>query len=192
MVRQLVVAVLAEAIPGGEVASVAELEKVEGTFELLLIDLELTDGMSLNWLEARTKSHHEKAIILSAVSEDFVLYRALRSSVMGYVHKQDDMEILKLAVQSVLAGSIFFSPRMQSLRQRMNSDPNCFVKILSEREQQILELIGAGVGNDEAASVLGLKAATVADHRKNIMAKLDLHSQADLMQYALRKGFSRL
>ncbi len=193
--RELLVRSIREEFPGCSVTEAADLEGLKsarGHFDVALVDLELGQDLALDWLETWTKIPKNKAIILSAISEDYTLFRALRSPIMGYIHKEETMDTLKMGIRCVLNGAVFFSSKMQDMRQRMNADPAFFNKILSEREQEILELLGQGLGNDEIASWLGLKAVTVADHRKNIMTKLDLHNQAELMKYAAKKGFSRL
>lgn len=194
--RDLLVSSIRQEFPGCQITEASSLSELRAlpnqNFSLAVVDLELSDGLALEWLEEWVKGTDRKAIILSAVSEDYTLFRALRSPIMGYVHKEDKTETFKLGVRCVLAGSIFFSPLMQNLRQRMNKDPEFFTKILSDREQRVLELIGGGMSNEEVSAILGIKPASVKDHRKNIMTKLDLHTQADLMRYAAQKGFTRI
>lgn len=174
------------------VRSAAELNELDGTrIDLAIVDLVLSDGGSLDWVGNWCSSHPgRKAIILTAREEDAVMYRVFRTSVAGIVHKRDGLDFLEMAVKSVLAGGSFMSPRIQSIRTKMNTNPLLFVKILSEREQEILRLMGGGYKAEEIARRLGLKVATVIDHRKNIMNKLDLHSQAELVAYSLRKGLA--
>lgn len=198
LLRQLLAGHLRTEFPGcqiSEAGSLAELrasEKKLRQLDLAIVDLELPDGNALDWVEDWVKSQAEpRVIILSASSEDYVLFRALRSNLPGFVHKSDDTELLHLAIKAVLAGGVFFSSTVQRMRSRMQTDPGFFNRVISEREQKILELLGQGLSNDEVAQLLGLKEATVSDHRKNIMSKLDLHSQSELMRYARAKGFSR-
>lgn len=179
-----------------EATSLADLKKLKFADlnpDLSIVDLELTDGNSLEWVEAQIKSPlHPKMIVLTSVQEDYVLFRAIHSNLPGFVHKNDDTSILHLAIKTVLAGGVFFSPTVQKMRSRMQSDPNFFTKVLSDREQKVLEYLGQGLSNEEVAQLFGLRESSVADHRKNIMSKLGLHNQAELMRYALEKGFSRI
>jgi DNA-binding NarL/FixJ family response regulator len=162
-------------------------------FTLAIVDLELPDGNALAWVEQWSKTADApKIILLTSVSEDYALYRALHSNIPGFVHKTDDTSMLHLAIRTVLGGGVFFSPTVQKMRARMQTDPSFFPKILSEKEQKILELLGQGLSNEQAGALLGIKVLTVADHRRNIMQKLDLHNQAELMRYALEKGFSHI
>jgi DNA-binding NarL/FixJ family response regulator len=178
-----------------EAGSVAELAGAEATqtADLTILDLELSDGSALDWVEGwAARQAAPRVVILTARDEDYVLFRALRSNLPGFVHKEDEPQILHLAIDTVLAGGTFFSPTVQRLRSRLQTAPDFFHRILSEREQKILELIGGGLDDSEAAGLLGLRGSSVADHRKNIMGKLGLHSRPELMRYAIEKGFSRI
>jgi DNA-binding NarL/FixJ family response regulator len=199
ILRQLLKSHLQTEFPGcriseaGSLAEVRGLEKTIGKIDLAIIDLELPDGNALDWVEAWVKTPTEpRAIILSAISEDYILFRALHSNLPGFVHKSDNTEMLHLAIRTVLAGGVFFSPTVQRMRSRMQVDPDFFEKVLTEREQTILGHLGQGLSNEEVAQLLGLKESSIADHRKNIMNKLNLHNQAELMRYAVKKGFSRI
>jgi DNA-binding NarL/FixJ family response regulator len=199
ILRKLLDSHLSREFPGSqltEVGSLAELQKIDFRQvhpDLSIVDLELPDGNSLDWVVNYVKSPEQpKVVILTSVDEDYVLFRAIHSNLPGFVHKNDDPSILQLAINTVLAGGIFFSPTVRKMRSRMQSDPSFFTKILSDREQRILEYLGQGLSNEEVAQLFGLRVSSVADHRKNIMAKLNLHSQTELMRYALEKGFSRI
>jgi DNA-binding NarL/FixJ family response regulator len=199
-VRQLVIADVQKKYPGckiSEAGSLEELRKLDskglGPVSLAIVDLELPDGNSLDWVEAyAARPDSPRVLVLSFISEDFVLHRALRSQVSGFVHKSDTRESMMLGIEMVLSGNMFFSPTVQRLKKAMNSDPVFFTKILSEKEQQILRLIGEGNTNEEIAEIEGSRVATILDHRKNIMSKLDIHSAPELMRYALQKGFAKI
>lgn len=200
LVRQLLIADMQKRYAGcriTEAGSLEELQKADnkglGSISLAMVDLELPDGNALDWVEAyAARPENPKVMVLSSISEDFILFRALRSQVSGFVHKSDGRESLVLGVEMILGGNIFYSPTVQRLRKAMNSDKSFFSKILSEKEQQILRLIGEGNSNEEIAEIEGSKVATIVDHRKNIMAKLDIHNASDLIRYALQKGFARI
>ena len=64
--------------------------------------------------------------------------------------------------------------------------------MLSPREQDFLKLMGAGFSDAEAAAALGLGASTAQTHRRNVMAKLNLHSAQELQTYALKAGFTTI
>jgi len=200
LMRQLLIADIQKRFPDCRITQVGSLEELQkadnaglSTISLAMVDLELPDGNSLDWVEAyAARPEGPKVMVLSSVSEDFILFRALRSQVSGFVHKNDGRESLVLGMEMILGGNIFYSPTVQRLRKAMISDKSFFSKILSEKEQQILRLIGEGNSNEEIAEIEGSKVSTIVDHRKNIMSKLDIHSAPDLIRYALQKGFARI
>ena len=199
MLRQLLRQHLQQEFPGAgitEAGTLAETQSIADSgarFTLAIVDLELPDGNALPWVEQWAQTaDRPKIILLTSVSEDYALYRALHSDIPGFVHKTDDTSMLHLAIRTVLNGGVFFSPTVQKMRSRMQTDPAFFQKLLTEKEQKILELLGQGLSNEQTGAMLGIKMITIADHRRNIMQKLGLHNQAELMRYALEKGFSRI
>ncbi|MDD2764618.1 MAG: response regulator transcription factor [Opitutaceae bacterium] len=135
-------------------------------------------------------------ILILAVSsecDDYTLYRVLNSGMRGYVDKgRQSVEVLKEAIDEVLKGRIFFTEVVQQVRQRLRTEPNAFPKVLTEREQQLLTLLGGGMGDEEVGAALKLSRYTVRFHRHNIMNKLNLHRGSDLIRYAVTKGFAKL
>jgi RNA polymerase sigma factor (sigma-70 family) len=98
------------------------------------------------------------------------------------------------AVEVVAEGKPFFSPAiadtlledyMRQLQQRGLQDS---YDLLTEREKEILQLVAEGKSNKDVAAILNLSTNTVETHRTRIMQKLDLHSTADIVLYAVRKG----
>jgi len=198
LLRELLRSHLQKEFPGCKIVEVESLDSLKkisssSVFDLTIIDLELPDGNSMDWVIEHVKQPTDpRVLILSSSDEDYVLYRALHSNIPGFVHKNDSTETLLAAIRAVLAGDIFFSATVQKMRSRMQTDPLFFAKILSDREQEILKYIGRGLRNAEVAQLVNppLSESTVADHRKRIMAKLKLHREADLIRYAQDKGFN--
>jgi len=159
--------------------------------DLILLDIQLPgeDGIALvgrlGSLLAETK-----VILLSSVKEDYLLYKALHCGADGFVHKDDSMEALIGAIEIVMQGGCFFGHTIQQLRRQMGQNPESFSKILTDKEQEVLELLGQGLSNEEAAPMLALCPDTVQTHRRNIMRKLGLHNAMQLQSYALKRGFT--
>ena len=188
---------LEDAYPGCGISEAATFEEARalaaGTFDLVIVDLELPDGNCLDWVqEWAARKDCPRIVILSSRDQDYILYRALHSAIPGFVHKNDSAEFLHVAIKTVLGGGTFFSPTVQRMRMRMQSSPDFYNKILSAAEQEMLKYLGLGMNNEEVAAMLGLQVSSVAHQRQQIMRKLDVHSQADLMRYAIKKGFSRI
>lgn len=198
--RELLVEDVRQRNPGcrtteaGSLQDLRQLDPAElATVDLAIVDLELPDGNSLDWVEAYAhRPQSPRILLVSSIDEDFVLYRALRSGASGFAHKLDGRQSLVLGIEMLLAGNMFFSPAVLRLKRSMETDPSFFSKILTDKQQQILRLIGEGLSNEEIAQIEGYKVASVVAHRKNIMGKLDIHTAPELMRYALQKGFARI
>ena len=132
-------------------------------------------------------------IILSMRSDESYLTKTLSAGAKGYLLKDTAEVDLYRAVESVAQGKSFFSPAiantlledyMRQLQQRGLQDS---YDLLTPREKEILQLLAEGKSNKEVATALDLSTSTVETHRTRIMQKLDLHSAADIVLYAVRK-----
>jgi two-component system, NarL family, response regulator NreC len=169
------------------------------TAEQLAPDVVIMDiGMpNLNGVEATTQILKQNArtgvIILSMHSDEGYLRRALAAGARGYLLKDSADVDLYRAVEAVANGKSFFSPAiantlledyMRQLQQRGLEDS---YDLLTDREKEVLQLLAEAKSNKEVAAELNLSTATVETHRTHIMQKLDLHSAADIVLYAVRK-----
>lgn len=161
---------------------------------IVLLDLNLPDKDGIAVADDLLAIDPDVRILaLSSECDDYTLYRVLNSGVHGYVDKnRQSIEVLKQAIDEVVKGRVFFTEVVQQVRQRLRTEPNSFPKLLTDREQQLLELLGGGLSNEEVARRLKLSTATVHLHRRNIMHKLGLHRTPDLIRYAVTKGFAKL
>lgn len=154
-----------------------------------LLDVRLGKGDAFGVVEGlRRLSPSLRMIWLTSIAEDFLLEQAFAAKLPGFVHKDDSLDILLQAVETVASGGRYYSEAALRLREKSRSKSDRYSLILSDREQEVLRLIGAGFSNAEAASLLSLSADTVKTHRRNIMARLGLHSALELQTYALKIG----
>ena len=139
-----------------------------------------------------------KVIILSIHDSRIFVEKALESGAKGYVLKEDTTEDVIHAIQEVYSGRFFLSPGVSKFvvhgflgkihgYKRYKKIVN-----ITKREREILQLIAEGFTNKEIASKLKLSLNTVHVHRNNIMQKLDIHKQADLIRFAIKEGISKL
>lgn len=179
-----------------EAGSLAELRANVETLtkvDLLLLDIRLPDGDGIDFVDEMTKLQVAVPVLLFSSSvEDYIVHRVSRSFVQGFVHKDEEPKVLITAIQMVAAGGAFFSPRFVERQRAMSKAPDTFEKKLSPREQEFMRYIGAGYSDPEAAAALGMTASTAQTHRRNVMAKLDLHSAKELQAYALKAGFTTI
>jgi two-component system, NarL family, response regulator NreC len=132
-------------------------------------------------------------ILLSMHSDESYLARALAAGARGYLVKDTaDTEIVR-AVETVAQGKPFFSAKiskllvedyMRQLQLRGVTDSH---DLLTEREKETLQLLAEGKSNKEVARILNIGLTTAETHRANVMAKLGLHSTAEIVLYAVRK-----
>jgi len=152
----------------------------------------------LNGIEAArqitAKAPNCAVIFLSMHSDESYVLRALKSGARGYLLKDSAEEDLINAVIAVTEGKSYFSPAISKvlvedyLRHGAVEDS---YELLTAREREILQLLAEGRSNKDVANVLQLSLYTVETHRANILQKLGLHNQAELILYAIRKGVIR-
>ena len=127
-------------------------------------------------------------------SDEGYIARALRAGARGYMLKDSAEADLITAIRAVREGKAFFSPAiskmlvedyMRQMRERKVEDS---FELLTTREREVLQLLAEGKNNKEVAAILNLSLYTVETHRGNILQKLNLHSGAELILYAIRKG----
>jgi len=132
-------------------------------------------------------------IILSMHSDEGYLVRVLAAGARGYLLKDSAELHLVQAIQTVVQGKPFFSPQIAQtlledyLRQLQQRGLQDSYDLLTDREKEVLQLLAEGKSNKEVASLLGLSVYTVETHRANLMQRLNLHSTAEIVLYAVRK-----
>lgn len=169
----------------------------------LLPDIVIMDvGMPLlNGIEATKallkESPSTGVIILSMHSDEAYVLRSLQAGARAYLLKDSAAPDLLSAIDAVSHGKSFFSPAIRHLlaedyvrvlRQKGAVDS---YELLTMREREILQLLAEGKTNKEVAAALHISPYTVETHRSNILEKLGLHSPAELILYAVRKGIIR-
>ena len=115
-------------------------------------------------------------------------FKQLHAVGISLLHKNDSQDDLVAALRLVLGGGVVVSRSVQELLSASGRDPVSPIKLLGPKELRVLALLGQRLHNDEVAELLGCSVATVADHRKHIMAKLGCHHIEDLIDYAIRHG----
>lgn len=162
--------------------------------ELILLDLELPDADGFELVgQLRTAAPRARVLVLSSHTEPYVLHRIIEAAVDGFVDKNEhDPALLVGVMRQVADGQRYFSAVVQDALARFRSDPTAFPKLLSPREQDLLRLFGQGWSDQRIAEQVGLRDITVRNHRRNIMARLGIHSTPELIRYALENGFTRI
>jgi DNA-binding NarL/FixJ family response regulator len=160
--------------------------------DIVVLDLSLGDDSGLELLKSIKARRPELPIlVLSMHDEAYYADRVLRAGAMGYVMKQESTAHVIGAIHQVLAGKVYLSESMAaSMLTRMvggkATEGGSPVDSLTDRELQVLNLIGRGFGTRQIAELLRLSVKTVENYREHLKAKLKLQSSAELVRYAVR------
>ena len=178
--------VVGEASDGLE--AIAAAERLQP--QVVVIDLAMP---SLNGIDAVReivkRAPRAKAVLLTMHTEEYHVLEALRAGAKACVSKTQAAEHLLQAIKDVCAGGVYLSPHVSGAvvqaylaKTELPYDP------LTPRERQVLQLIAEGKTTKETAAVLDVSVKTAETHRTNLMEKLDIHSTAGLVRYAIRRG----
>ena len=133
-------------------------------------------------------------VFLSMHSDEGYVLRALKAGAKGYILKDSAEGDLIQAIKAVAEGKAFFSPEISRMlvedyvREIRNRGVEDSYELLTVREREILHMLAEGKSNKDIATLLNLSLFTVETHRRNLQEKLNLHSVAELILYAVRKG----
>ena len=191
---------LLEAQPGIEV--VAETGDGREALELIVKhgpDVALLDiGMpSLNGLEvarrAAKESPRTRVIVLSMYADRSYVRQALGAGVAGYLLKGATVAELPLALQAVMRGETYLTPRIsrevvQGFLRESESEAPGPLEGLTNRQREILQLIAEGRSTKEIARALDVSVKTVETHRMRMMDRLGIHDVPGLVRFAIRAG----
>jgi two-component system, NarL family, response regulator NreC len=183
--------VIADAADGREAIKLAEENKPD----VMVMDLAMP---ILNGIEAArqitAKQPSIAIVFLSMHSDEGYVLKALKVGARAYLLKDAAEYDLINAVKAVSEGKAFFSPAISKMlaedyvRQMEGHKVDDTYDLLTTREREILQLLAEGRSNKEVANHLQLSLHTVETHRSNILQKLNLHTGAELILYAIRKG----
>lgn len=177
----------------GEAATAEEaLEKIEaGVPDIAVVDLTLGDMSGLELLK-HLKSRHPMlpVLVLSMHDESFYAERCLRAGARGYIMKNEAIEQVEIALRQILDGKVYLSQRMsdQFLLAVARGDAAKIgspVNQLSDRELEVFECIGRGLGASEIARKLHLSVKTIESYQAKLKEKLHLKDSSQLFQHAL-------
>ena len=183
--------VIGDAADGRDAVSLAG----EHTPDVVVMDVAMP---GLNGIEAArqisAKLPHTAIVFLSMHSDESYVLKALKAGARAYLLKDSAEHDLIAAVIAVSEGKAFFSPAISKMmvedymRQMQERHIEDSYELLTTREREVLQLLAEGKNNKEVAAILNLSLYTVETHRGNILQKLNLHSGAELILYAIRKG----
>ena len=150
---------------------------------------------SLNGLDATKQiakvSPSTKVIILTVHDSDQLIPKVLDAGARGYILKADAGRDLITAAKALLSNKTFFTPKVAQIVMDgyLGKGPKVSEEGFSQitgREREIVQLLAEGKSCKEVATILGISTKTAETHRSNLMRKLNCHSVAELVRYAIR------
>lgn len=166
--------------------------------DIVIMDITMPN---LNGVDATRKIVDEirgiKVIALSMHSSRRFVTEMLKAGASGYMLKECLFDELIDAINTVLSGGIYLSPRMTGVvvddyLKRLSSKYGPESPALTEREREVLQLLAEGKSTKHIAMQLHVSDKTIESNRRNIMDKLGIHSVAELTKYAVREGITPL
>ncbi|MEW6401887.1 MAG: response regulator transcription factor [Chloroflexota bacterium] len=163
--------------------------------DVLIVDM-MMPGLSGLEVARRTQrvSPATKVIVLSMHDAESYVVESLQAGVAGYVLKKSSSQELVFAIRQALAGNLYLSPSLNEraihayMQRSQASRAGDLFEALTDREREVFQLAAEGLSNPQIAERLSLSARTIEMHRGNLMKKLGLKTQTELVKYAVKRG----
>jgi two-component system, NarL family, response regulator NreC len=162
--------------------------------DVLVIDLMMPGLSGLEVIrQASRRAPGTRIVVLSMHANEAYVLEALKHGASGYVLKDSSAEELIQAIREAAAGRRFLSPPLSEraiaayVEKAEGAIADAY-ETLTDREREILHLAAEGCSSSSIADRLSISPRTAETHRSNLMRKLDLHNQTDLIRYAIRRG----
>lgn len=159
--------------------------------DLMVLDLSLGETNTLGFLKDLHGRLPDMAVlVVSMHDETMYAQRVLKAGALGYIMKSAPPDEILKAVRQVLNGKRYLSPAMEVHMESFPGDPSGTgprqgLEALTDRELEVLRLVGQGFGTREIARMLNLSVKTVDTHREHMKVKLNLDNARELRRYAL-------
>lgn len=156
--------------------------------DVAILDLSMPEMTGIEVTSSVVGAGLRTRIILLTMHEDpSAVIEAQRAGTSGYVLKDNSFEELVQAVRVVVAGGSFVTPSIQEKLRKLQGEGKA-TALLSAREREVIKLIAHGYSSKEIGRIMNISPRTVETYRKRLSEKLDLHTLADVVRYAIRTG----
>ena len=162
-----------------------------GGVDLAIVDLALASGSGLELIRQARRLHPQVPVLVFTMHDDlFHAEQALRAGAGGFVTKYESPATLLEAIRLVRQGRLYVQESMAEplLRRALERPAGGREPVLSPREQEVLHLLGQGLGSRQIAVQLGISVRTVDTHREHLKRKLGLKDAPALVQFAIRRA----
>ncbi|HEU4886657.1 MAG TPA: response regulator transcription factor [Thermoanaerobaculia bacterium] len=191
-VRQILLQYDREARIGEAATAAAALQLArDAHWDVLILDLSLPDRSGFQLLtELKQERRDLPVLVLSMHGEDEYAIRALRNGASGYLTKESAPEELIAAIQKVMRGGRYMTPALAEKIAFAYASPSAQAPhlALSERELEVLQLIGAGKSLKEIAAQMELSVKSVSTYRARVLEKMTMNTNADLIRYVVENN----
>lgn len=176
-----------EASNSDEVLEILKQNKVD----ILLLDISMPGKSGLDLLNILENQKSDlPVLVLSALPEESYAKRVIKMGAKGYIHKESAIDSLVTAVRTVLSGKIYISSKLAELLAQdlvidENKKPH---ELLSEREFQVLLLLGKSKTVSQIAETLFLSVTTISTYRARVLEKMKLKNNSELIQYCIKNN----
>jgi two-component system response regulator NreC len=179
--------------------------------DIVLMDITMPDMDGIEaTLQFKKLYPNCQILVLTVHADKQYFMKMLEAGASGYITKQAAADELVSAIKAVAAGHVYLQPALArwlledyqqlakgasppELDETSEKEKDAIgLDILSERELQVLELVGEGLNNQDIGKQLGLSPKTIARHRERIMKKLNMHSRTELVKFAIQTGLITL
>lgn len=160
--------------------------------DLVIVDISLEGISGIELVKIiKARNAHLPTLVMSMHDESLYAERALRAGARGYIMKQEAPEKILTAIRQILHGNIYVSDKMRSkiLQQLIDGQSHAAaspVADLSDRELEVMRLIGQGFSTAEIAEKMSRSVKTIEAHRGNLKEKLQLKTGAELVHFAIQ------
>ena len=178
--------IIGEAADGMEAVRLAE--KMQPDVAVIDLSMPVMNGITAVG-QIRKVAPRTKVVLLTMYTDEHHILEALRAGVKACVTKTQAVEHLIVAIKEICNGGVYLSPSVSgAVVQAYLTKSETPFDPLTDRERLVLQLVAEGNTTKEIALVLGVAAKTAETHRVKVMEKLDIHSTAGLVRYAIRRG----
>ncbi len=158
--------------------------------DLIVVDISLKDGNGIDLVQEIKKDYGLPMLVLSMYDESLYAERALMAGASGYIMKQEAISLVVEAIRCVLNGDIYASSTIKDkvfkrMTSQQNTDSRSPLDVLTNRELEVLRLIGEGFSTKEIADRLHLSIKTIGTYRENLKEKLQLKHFTGLVKFAV-------
>jgi DNA-binding NarL/FixJ family response regulator len=165
--------------------------------DMIIIDISMPNIRGIEAIhEIKIANPELKILVLTMHKDKEYLQQAINAGANGYLLKEDADKELFTAIEKIRQGKFYISPKLTeelthdwARIHRGNYKPSVEHEQLSNREREVLKLIAEGKSSKEISELLFISKRTVERHRANIMAKLNVKKTADIVKYAIQKGY---